>query len=175
MNRLYSAQFKCPARQADQLTNLHVTRSLRPPSPHPISRGLVICESSRALVLVWLLVVIVSFGSAQDQKDGADDKTSQPDEPVYNLGPGITPPRVIKQVAPHNSMAHGVRVTGSVAIKLVVTSQGLPKEEQVIRGIEEEVDRSAVEALKQWRFAPAKKNDKPIAVRVVIEIEFHSM
>jgi len=32
-----------------------------------------------------------------------------------------------------------------------------------------------MEALKQWRFAPARKNDKAVAVRVAVEIEFHSM
>jgi TonB family protein len=70
---------------------------------------------------------------------------------------------------------NGVRVTGKVTIGLVVTSQGLPKDEHVIHGIEAEVDRAALAAVKQWRFAPAKKNDKPIAVRVALEIEFHSM
>jgi TonB family protein len=58
---------------------------------------------------------------------------------------------------------------------LVVTSQGMPKDEHVIHGIEAEVDRAALAAVKQWRFAPARKNDKPIAVRVSLEIEFHSM
>jgi outer membrane biosynthesis protein TonB len=32
-----------------------------------------------------------------------------------------------------------------------------------------------VEAVKEWRFAPAQKNDKPIAVRVSVQIQFHEM
>lgn len=60
-------------------------------------------------------------------------------------------------------------------IGVVVTSKGLPKDPHVIKGIDNEVDGAAMEALKQWRFAPARKNDKPVAVRVVVEIEFHSM
>jgi len=121
------------------------------------------------------MLMIAFLTTAQTQKNSSDGKDSEPDEPVYDLGPGITPPRVIKQVPPQHSMAHGVRVTGKVTIGLVVTSQGVPKDAHVIRGIEEEVDRAALEALKQWRFAPAKKDDKPVAVRVVIEIEFRSM
>jgi len=128
----------------------------------------VISVSGRFWLFALLMVTLACLCPAQEQKDGAD-------EPVYDLGPGITPPRVIKQVSPHNSMANGVRVTGKVTIGLVVTSQGMPKDEHVIHGIEAEVDRAALAAVKQWRFAPAKKNDKPIAVRVALEIEFHSM
>jgi TonB family protein len=97
------------------------------------------------------------------------------DEAVYDLGPGITPPRVIKQVNPHYQTDHGVRPVGSVILALVVTSKGLPKDPHVVKGIDKELDQSAVDALKDWRFAPAQKNGKPIAVRVSIQIQFHEM
>jgi protein TonB len=97
------------------------------------------------------------------------------DETVYDLGPDITPPRVVKQVNPHYSTEHGVRAVGSVIIALVVTSKGLPKDPRVVKGIDPELDQSAVEAVKDWRFAPAQKNGKPIAVRVSVQIQFHEM
>ena len=97
------------------------------------------------------------------------------DETVYDLGPGVTPPRVIKQVNPHYSTGHGVRAVGSVIIALVVSSKGLPKDPHVVKGLDQELDESAVEAVKEWRFAPAQKNEKPIAVRVSVQIQFHEM
>jgi len=97
------------------------------------------------------------------------------DEPTYDLGPGITPPRVIKQVNPHYSTERGVRAVGSVLIALVVSSKGVPKDPRVVKGIEKELDESAVEAVKEWRFAPAQKDAKAIAVRVSVQIEFHEM
>ena len=113
--------------------------------------------------------------SAQTKKS-ADEDAGQNDEPVYELGPGITPPRVIKQVNPkYSESSRGVRVTGLITIDVVVSSQGTPKNPRVIKGIEDEVDRAAVEALRQWRFAPAKKDNKAVAVRVVVEIDFHGM
>jgi TonB family protein len=113
--------------------------------------------------------------SGQSQKS-ADEDTSPSDELVYDLGPDITPPRVIKQVNPkYSESARGVRVTGSITIGVIVSSQGTPKDPHVIRGIDDEVDRAAVEALKQWRFAAARKEGKAVAVRVVIEIAFHGM
>ena len=106
----------------------------------------------------------------------SSDDAGKSDEPVYELGPGVTPPRVTKQVNPkYSESSRGVRLTGLITIEVVVSSQGLPKNPRVIKGIEDEVDRAAVEALKQWRFAPARKDNKPVAVRVVIEIDFHGM
>lgn len=97
------------------------------------------------------------------------------DEPIYDLGPGVTAPRVIKQVNPHYSTNRGVRAVGSVIIALVVSSKGVPKDPRVVKGIEKDLDESAVEAVKEWRFAPAQRDGKAIAVRVSVQIEFHEM
>ena len=37
------------------------------------------------------------------------------------------------------------------------------------------VAQSAVDAVKEWRFEPARKDGKAIAVRVSLQIQFHSM
>lgn len=122
-----------------------------------------------------LMLLISALCSGQSAKSASQD-ASPSDEPVYDLAVGITSPRVVKQVNPqYSESSRGVRVNGSVMIGVVVTSKGLPKDPHVIKGIDNEVDDAALQALKQWRFAPARKNDKPIAVRVVVEIEFHSM
>jgi periplasmic protein TonB len=100
---------------------------------------------------------------------------AQDDEPVYDLAPGITPPRIIKQVNPRYSTNHGVRAVGSVIIALVVTSKGLPKDPHVVKGLDQDLDQSAVDAVKEWRFAPAEKSGKPIAVRISVQLQFHEM
>lgn len=97
------------------------------------------------------------------------------DEQVFDMGPGITPPRIVKQVPPRYSTARGLKVDGSVTIGLVVSSKGLPRDLRVLKGLDKDVDQSAVDAVEQWRFAPAQKDDKPVAVRINVEIEFHSM
>ena len=105
----------------------------------------------------------------------AQTPDSSNDETVYDLGPGVTPPRVTKQVNPHYSTNRGVRAVGSVIIALVVSSKGIPRDPRVVKGIEKDLDESAVEAVKEWRFAPAQKDGKAIAVRVSVQIEFHEM
>ncbi len=116
--------------------------------------------------LKWLAILLICCRMLPAQND---------DEMVYDLGPGITPPRVVKQVNPRYATNRGVRAVGSVIIGLVVTSKGLPKNPHVIRGLDKELDQSAVEAVGEWRFAPAVKNGTPIAVRVSVELHFHDM
>jgi TonB family protein len=68
-----------------------------------------------------------------------------------------------------------VSASGSVLIGLVVSSKGLPKDPHILKGVDKDLDQSAVDAVKEWRFAPAQKDGKAIAVRVSLQIKFHSM
>ncbi|MGA2715690.1 MAG: energy transducer TonB [Bryobacteraceae bacterium] len=98
------------------------------------------------------------------------------DEPVFDIGPGITPPRVTHQVNPvYKPDAEGFRVTGTVIVGLVVSSKGEPKDVHVVRSLGKGVDDSAVEAVQQWQFEPARRGGQPVAVKITVEIRFHSM
>jgi len=35
------------------------------------------------------------------------------------------------------------------------------------------LDEKAIEAVKKWRFVPAMKDGKPVAVQVNVEVNFH--
>jgi periplasmic protein TonB len=113
---------------------------------------------------------LVLANCAAFSKDDED-----PPEKVYELGPGMIPPKVIKQVPPRKSTAHGVRIVGTVTVVLVVSSKGIPKDVHVSKGLDKELDQSTVEAVEQWQFEPAKKDGKPVAVRVSLDIAFHDM
>ncbi len=119
---------------------------------------------------VIALVCASATARAQDKQSA-----SESDEKVYDIGPDVSPPRVTKQVSPNYKTARGVRLVGSVTVGLIVSSRGVPRDVRIVKGIDKDVDQSAVDAVKQWRFAPARKDDKPIAVRVSLELDFHSM
>lgn len=99
------------------------------------------------------------------------------DEQIFDIGPGITPPRVTHQVTPVNKPDddRGFRISGTVLVGLVVSSQGEPKDVHIVKSLDKDIDQTAVDAVKQWHFAPAKKGDQPVAVRITVEIRFHSM
>ena len=119
-------------------------------------------QTRRALTLS---VILLFAGSAAAQ-----------DEPVVDIGPGITPPRVTHQVNPaYKPDSEGFRISGTVLVGLVVSSKGEPKEVHVVRSLEKAVDQSAVEAVQQWQFEPARKGNQAVAVKITVEIRFHSM
>jgi TonB family protein len=95
-------------------------------------------------------------------------------EPVYELGKGITPPRISHQVDPEHP-PRGFRVSGTVLIGLIVRSTGDPDEVHVVRSLEKEVDQCAVDAVKQWKFQPATKDGQRVSVKISVEIRFHDM
>ncbi|MCU1328418.1 MAG: TonB family protein [Bryobacterales bacterium] len=96
------------------------------------------------------------------------------DEDVVPLGPGVTPPHVTKQVNPVHP-AKGFRISGTVLLSVIVSSQGEAKEPRVLRSLEKDIDQSAIEAVLKWQFTPGSKDGKPVATRVSIEIRFHDM
>ena len=123
-----------------------------------------------------LCILALITASAQSPDSGSKGKDDQTEEQVYDLGKDITPPRLVHQVNPtYNPGSRGVRVVGKVVIRLIVTSKGIPKSPEIVQGLEAEVDDSALSAVKQWRFDPAKREGMPVAVRVVVEINFHPM
>jgi len=124
---------------------------------------------------LWCVLLLVGVSwPATGQPD--DAKGADADETVYTLADGVTPPRVVKHVNPQYSTgSHGIRVQGSVLVETVVSSHGEPKKTHVVRGLDKDIDAAAVDAVNQWQFAPGKKDGKPVAVIVQIEIKFHSM
>jgi TonB family protein len=127
-------------------------------------RALVCCAGALLFTLTG-----PNESAAQEQKEENDEK-------VYDIGPGITPPRVIHQVNPaYKPDSEGFRVSGTVLVGLVVSSKGEPKDVHVVHSLEKAVDQTAVDAVRQWQFEAAKKGDQPVAVRLTVEIRFHSM
>lgn len=112
-----------------------------------------------------LVITLTGFAAAAD------------DEPVLDIGPGITPPRVAHQVMPQTNPddEKGFRISGTVLVGLTVSAKGEPKDVHVVKSLDRSIDESAVDAVKQWRFEPAKKGDRAVAVRITVEIRFHSM
>jgi len=62
------------------------------------------------------------------------------------------------------------QATSTVAF--VVDAQGVPQEVCVLRPAGYGLDEKAGEAVRQYRFDPAKKDGVPVAVRVSIEVPF---
>ena len=55
---------------------------------------------------------------------------------------------------------------------MIVGADGVPRDIKVLRGIGKGLDEKAVEAVTKWKFEPATKDGKPVAVVINVEVNF---
>ena len=94
---------------------------------------------------------------------------------VYDPGPGITLPVVVKEVKPqYTKEAMQARIQGSVWLSCVVSETGFISDVKVSKSLDTEhgLDQAAIDAARQWEFKPAQKDGKAVPVRVTIELTF---
>jgi protein TonB len=90
----------------------------------------------------------------------------------YRLGNGIEPPRKIKDVRPiYPSGALVARALGTVIIEAVVGADGKIHDAKVLHSIPA-LDQAALDAVRQWEFAPSKLNGVAVAVIVTVLVQF---
>ena len=93
---------------------------------------------------------------------------------VFRVGGGVSAPKEIYAPEPeYSEEARKVKQMGVVVLRLVVGSDGNPRDIQVVRALGLGLDEKAIEAVRKWRFEPARKDGKPVAVAVNIEVNFH--
>ena len=94
-------------------------------------------------------------------------------ELVYEAGDGVTLPSVVKEVKPeYTPEAKKERAQGIVVMRCVVRRNGRPTDIAVVKSLHPQLDESAVAALKQWEFKAGTREEKPVDVRVSIEMTF---
>jgi TonB family protein len=91
----------------------------------------------------------------------------------YRPGSGITPPSIIREIRPdYTEEARRRGLSGDVDLEIVVRADGTVGNVRVLHGLGGGLDQRAVEAVKQWRFAPAKRYGTPVDVMVEVAVEF---
>lgn len=64
------------------------------------------------------------------------------------------------------------KFAGSVSLLVVISNKGYVCSVQLIRGFDKEADKRAMQGARQWRFDPAKKDGRPVAVEMRVELSF---
>lgn len=93
---------------------------------------------------------------------------------VYSVGDGVTAPTPIITARSVTSpkQAKATKFSGTGFASLIVDSQGMPQNIKIIRTVGHGLDEKAVEAVGRYRFIPAMKGNKPVPVKLVIEVNF---
>jgi TonB family protein len=64
------------------------------------------------------------------------------------------------------------RVEGEVVLYAVIRKDGSVGEIQLVRGVDDQLDANAKEALEQWRFRPGAKAGEPVELEAIVHIPF---
>ena len=62
---------------------------------------------------------------------------------------------------------------GTVVLEVVIDKSGTISRIRIVRGLGMGLDQQAVEAVKTWRFQPARRDGAPVAVEMNIEVSFN--
>ena len=63
-------------------------------------------------------------------------------------------------------------MTGNVLLEIVINRDGTVGEVSVRRGLGAGLDERAIDAVRQWKFAPARRLGVPVDVFVEVAVEF---
>jgi periplasmic protein TonB len=92
----------------------------------------------------------------------------------YRPGSGIEPPRLLREVkADYTDEARRLGIKGEVVLELVVRRDGTVSDVKVLRRLGAGLDDRAIQAVRQWRFAPATRHGTPVDVIVQVAVDFN--
>lgn len=91
----------------------------------------------------------------------------------FRPGSGVEPPRLLREVkADYTDEARRANVEGEVELEIVVRRDGTVGDIKIIRGLRAGLNDRAVQAVRQWRFAPGRMKGVPVDVVVEVGVEF---
>ena len=120
-------------------------------------------------------VVPDSWREYFDKIEGQSRSVPSTDETVYRVKPGeVSVPRQIYAPEPEFSEeARLAKFQGSLTLAVIVDSSGNTRDIRVVSPLGLGLDEKAIEAVGAWKFEPAVKDARPVAVPVEVEFEFH--
>ena len=91
----------------------------------------------------------------------------------YRPGSGVTPPRLLKEVrADYTDEARRANVEGEVVLEIVVRRDGTVGDVRILQRLGSGLDQRAVQAVRQWQFAPSRLRGAAVDVIVEVSVEF---
>jgi len=97
----------------------------------------------------------------------------EPPPGVYRVGGDVTRPHATYAPDPEFSEeGRKANKQGTVVLLAIVTADGTVRDVRVLQSLGSGLDEKAVEAIKQWKFDPARKNGEPVAVQITATVSF---
>jgi protein TonB len=129
-------------------------------------------RNTRLVVILTVMVagaIAFSRGSALFGQDEPEKNS----ETVYEVGNGVTVPKSVYAPNPtYDEKARKKKINGVVVLAMIVTAEGTVREVKIIKSLDKGLDKQAIAAVSTWKFEPATKGGKPVAVHLPVEVDF---
>ena len=92
---------------------------------------------------------------------------------AFKVGGGVSAPKAVFAPDPeYSEEARKAKYSGTCVLWLVVGPDGRARDIRVARTLGLGLDEKAIEAVKTWKFEPAMKDGRPVAVQINVEVTF---
>ncbi len=92
---------------------------------------------------------------------------------AYRVGGGVSAPRLLYDPEPeYSEEARKAKYQGTVVLWVIVGTDGRAHDVQVARTLGMGLDEKAIQAVRTWKFEPARLNGRPVAVQINVEVNF---
>jgi TonB family protein len=89
------------------------------------------------------------------------------------VGGGVSAPKALYAPDPeYSEEARKAKYQGTVVLWMVISADGHPLQIRVQRALGMGLDEKAIEAVKQWKFEPARLNGQAVPVQINVEVNF---
>ena len=95
---------------------------------------------------------------------------------VFNVGNGVSSPVPVFSPDPkYTAEAMRAKVQGLVTVSAVVMPDGSVTDIRIVKSLDQSfgLDEEAKRTARSWRFRPGMRQGEPVAVRILIELEFN--
>jgi TonB family protein len=79
------------------------------------------------------------------------------------LPPGVSPPKVVYQKLPKTRRIAGTELFA--CLELTINTDGSVSDIVIVEPGDSKFDAAVVEAAKEWRYLPARRNGQPVSIR----------
>ena len=115
-------------------------------------------------------VKVVAVGGKTEHMIGSTNAEPEP-APLQVGGRVAVPHRLVTAQPVYPPIAKTAHVEGVVEVQIVIDASGNVRSAQVVKSIPQ-LDRAAITAVKQWKYAPTIVNGTAVPVTMVVQVTF---
>jgi protein TonB len=122
-------------------------------------------------MLATLLSSLTLIAAAAPVTHSTDDASAPTSRPIST---GVTSPRLVytKHITlPADELPAYLSGSPNIALKINLDETGSPTNIRVVHSINPDVDARVVDAVRQFRWAPAVLNNRPVPIDLTLNVE----